>query len=181
LGYTLPELVNKVTEVTTACFEPALDYITVKIPRWDLQKFKNADRHVGPQMRSVGEVMAIGRCFEEALQKAVRMLDIGKIGLVGNPEDAEPESENRLRDEMAHPTDERLYKIAKALKIGIPIMEIYRISGVDPFFLYKIQNIVDMEAQLRCLNLAEESAVETIREAKRIGFSDEQIAQCQKH
>ncbi len=81
LGYTLPELINKVTEVTTACFEPALDYITVKIPRWDLQKFKNADRHVGPQMRSVGEVMAIGRCFEEALQKAVRMLDTGKIGL----------------------------------------------------------------------------------------------------
>ena len=180
LGYTLPELINKVTEVTTACFEPALDYITVKIPRWDLQKFKNADRHVGPQMRSVGEVMAIGRCFEEALQKAVRMLDIGKIGLVCNPEDAEPESEERLRDEMAHPTDERLYKIAKALKIGIPIMEIYRLSGVDPFFLYKIQNIVDMEANLRSLNLAEESATETIREAKRLGFSDEQIAECQK-
>ncbi len=106
LGYTLPELINKVTEVTTACFEPALDYITVKIPRWDLQKFKNADRHVGPQMRSVGEVMAIGRCFEEALQKAVRMLDTGKIGLVCNPEDSEPESEERLRDEMANPTDE---------------------------------------------------------------------------
>lgn len=180
LGYTLPELVNKVTEVTTACFEPALDYITVKIPRWDLQKFRNADRHVGPQMRSVGEVMAIGRCFEEALQKAVRMLDTGKIGLVCNPEDDEPESEERLRDEMAHPTDERLYKIPKALRIGIPVMEIYRISGVDPFFLYKIQNIVNMEDQLKALNLAEEGAAEVIREAKRIGFSDEQIAICQK-
>jgi carbamoyl-phosphate synthase large subunit len=180
LGYTLPELINKVTEVTTACFEPALDYITVKIPRWDLQKFKNADRHVGPQMRSVGEVMAIGRCFEEALQKAVRMLDIGKIGLVCNPEDAEPESEERLRDEMAHPTDERLYKIAKALRMGIPIMEIYRLSGVDPFFLYKIQNIVNMEDKLKALNLADSDAVEVIREAKRIGFSDEQIAVCQK-
>jgi len=180
LGYTLPELINKVTEVTTACFEPALDYITVKIPRWDLQKFKNADRHVGPQMRSVGEVMAIGRCFEEALQKAVRMLDIGKIGLVCNPEDAEPESEERLRDEMAHPTDERLYKITKALRMGIPIMEIYRLSGVDPFFLYKIQNIVNMEDKLKALNLADSDAVEVIREAKRIGFSDEQIAVCQK-
>lgn len=180
LGYTLPELINKVTEVTTACFEPALDYITVKIPRWDLQKFKNADRHVGPQMRSVGEVMAIGRCFEEALQKAVRMLDIGKIGLVCNPEDAEPESEERLRDEMANPTDERLYKIAKALKIGIPIMEIYRLSNVDPFFLYKIQNIVNMEDKLKTLNLADSDAAEVIREAKRIGFSDEQIAVCQK-
>lgn len=180
LGYTLPELVNKVTEVTTACFEPALDYITVKIPRWDLQKFRNADRHVGPQMRSVGEVMAIGRCFEEALQKAVRMLDTGKIGLVCNPEDDEQESEERLRDEMAHPTDERLYKIPKALRAGIPVMEIYRISGVDPFFLYKIQNIVNMEDQLKVLNLADEEAAEVIREAKRIGFSDEQIAICQK-
>jgi len=181
LGYTLPELINKVTEVTTACFEPALDYITVKIPRWDLQKFKNADRHIGPQMRSVGEVMAIGRCFEEALQKAVRMLDIGKIGLVCNRDDDEEiESEERLRDEVANPTDQRLYKLVKALKAGIPIMEIYRLSGVDPFFLYKIQNIIDMETQLKTLNLADEGAAEVIREAKRIGFSDEQIAICQK-
>jgi carbamoyl-phosphate synthase large subunit len=179
LGYTLPELINKVTEVTTACFEPALDYITVKIPRWDLQKFKNADRHIGPQMRSVGEVMAIGRCFEEALQKAVRMLDTGKIGLVCNLEDSEPEPEERLRDEIANPTDERLYKIVKALKIGIPISEIYRLGGVDPFFLHKIQNIIDMEAELHILNLAESSATKIIREAKRLGFSDEQIAQCQ--
>jgi carbamoyl-phosphate synthase large subunit len=179
IGYLLPELINKVTEVTTACFEPALDYITVKIPRWDLQKFKNADRHVGPQMRSVGEVMAIGRCFEEALQKAVRMLDTGKIGLVCNPEDSEPESEGRIRDVLANPTDERLYEIAKALRMGISVEEIYRLSGIDPFFLYKIQNIIDMEDQLRALNLGHSSAVETIREAKRIGFSDEQIAVCQ--
>jgi len=179
LGYLLPELINKVTEVTTACFEPALDYITVKIPRWDLQKFKNADRHIGPQMRSVGEVMAIGRCFEEALQKAVRMLDTGKIGLVCNPEDSEPETEERIRDVLANPTDERLYTIVKALKMGISIMEIYRLSGVDPFFLYKIQNIINMEAELRELNLGHSSAVEVIREAKRLGFSDEQIAICQ--
>ena len=179
LGYLLPELINKVTEVTTACFEPALDYITVKIPRWDLQKFKNADRHIGPQMRSVGEVMAIGRCFEEALQKAVRMLDTGKIGLVCNPEDSEPEPEERIRDVLSNPTDERLYTIVKALKMGIPIAEIYRLSGVDPFFLHKIQNIINMEANLRQLNLAEASATEVIREAKRLGFSDEQIAKCQ--
>jgi carbamoyl-phosphate synthase large subunit len=179
LGYLLPELINKVTEVTTACFEPALDYITVKIPRWDLQKFKNADRHIGPQMRSVGEVMAIGRCFEEALQKAVRMLDTGKIGLVCNPEDSEPETEERIRDVLANPTDERLYTIVKALKMGISIMEIYRLSGVDPFFLYKIQNIINMEAELRELNLGHSSAAEVIREAKRLGFSDEQIATCQ--
>ncbi|MCL2133940.1 MAG: carbamoyl-phosphate synthase (glutamine-hydrolyzing) large subunit [Candidatus Bathyarchaeota archaeon] len=179
LGYLLPELLNKVTEVTTACFEPALDYVTIKIPRWDLQKFKNADRHVGPQMRSVGEVMAIGRCFEEVLQKAVRMLDIGKIGLVCNPEDSEPETEKRVRDELANPTDERLYKISKALRMGLSVSEIYRLSGIDPFFLNKIKNILNMEDKLRKLNLDEPEAVEIIKEAKRIGFSDEQIAVCQ--
>ncbi len=180
IGYTLPELINKVTEVTTACFEPALDYITVKIPRWDLQKFKNADRHVGPQMRSVGEVMAIGRCFEEALQKAVRMLDIGKIGIVCNQDDYESESEEQLRRAIAFPTDERLYKLVKSIKIGIPIMEIYRLSGVDPFFLNKIKNIVDMETQLCKIKLSDDNATDIIHEAKRLGFSDEQIAFCQK-
>jgi carbamoyl-phosphate synthase large subunit len=178
IGYTLPELINKVTEVTTACFEPALDYVTVKIPRWDLQKFKNADRHVGPQMRSVGEVMSIGRSLEEALQKAVRMLDNGKIGLVCNPDDSEPESIDRLKEILTNPTDERLYKIVKALKMGISIDEIYRLSGVDPFFLHKIQNIIDMEASLRSLKLKDSTAKDIVREAKRIGFSDEQIAIC---
>ena len=180
IGYLLPELINKVTEVTTACFEPALDYVTIKIPRWDLQKFKNADRHIGPQMRSVGEVMAIGRCLEEALQKATRMLDIGKKGLVCNEDESEPESAEKIKDVLANPTDERLFKIVKALKMGISIEEIYRLSGVDPFFLHKIKNIIDMETELRTLNLRDSSAVETVREAKRIGFSDEQIAVCQK-
>jgi carbamoyl-phosphate synthase large subunit len=173
IGYLLPELINKVTEVTTACFEPALDYVTIKIPRWDLQKFKKADRHVGPQMRSVGEVMAIGRCTEEALQKAVRMLDIGKRGLVCNEDDSETESAEKIKDVLANPTDERLYKIVKALKMGISIEEIYHLSGVDPFFLYKIKNIVDMESQLCTLDLADSDAAEIVREAKRIGFSDE--------
>ncbi len=180
IGYLLPELINKVTEVTTACFEPALDYVTIKIPRWDLQKFKKADRHIGPQMRSVGEVMSIGRCMEEALQKAVRMLDIGKMGLVCNDEDDdEPETEEQIKDAVANPTDERLFKLVKALKMGISIDEIYRLSGVDPFFLHKIQNIIDMEKELCSLNLGDEDAAETVREAKRLGFSDEQIAVCQ--
>lgn len=178
IGYLLPELINKVTEVTTACFEPALDYVTIKIPRWDLQKFKKADRHIGPQMRSVGEVMSIGRCIEEALQKAARMLDIGKIGLVGNEDDDEPETEEKIKDAVANPTDERLFKLVKALKMGISIDEIYRLSGLDPFFLHKIQNIIDMEKELCALNLGDASAAETVREAKRIGFSDEQIAVC---
>jgi carbamoyl-phosphate synthase large subunit len=179
IGYLLPELINKVTEVTTACFEPALDYVTIKIPRWDLQKFTKADRHIGPQMRSVGEVMSIGRCLEEALQKATRMLDIGKNGLVCNEDDSEPESIEKIKDVLANPTDERLFKIVKALKMGISIEEIYRLSGVDPFFLYKIKNIIDMEAKLCALNLSDNSAADMIKEAKRIGFSDQQIAFCQ--
>jgi carbamoyl-phosphate synthase large subunit len=178
IGYLLPELINKVTEVTTACFEPALDYVVVKIPRWDLQKFKNADRHIGPQMRSVGEVMAIGRSLEEALQKATRMLDTGKKGLVCNPEDSEPEPEERVKDVLANPTDERLFKIVKALKMGVSIEEIYHLSGVDPFFLHKIQNIINMEKKLCTLRLKDADAAETVREAKRLGFSDEQIATC---
>src|SRR4030067_2332614 len=178
VGYLLPELINKVTKVTTACFEPALDYVVVKYPRWDLQKFNKVNRHLGPQMKSVGEVMAIGRCLEEALQKAARMLDIGKNGLVCNEDDSEPESIEKIKDVLANPTDERLFKIVKALKMGISIEEIYRLSGVDPFFLYKVKNVINMEEKLRALQLKDSVARETIREAKRIGFSDEQIAVC---
>lgn len=180
IGYLLPELINKVTGVTTACFEPALDYVVVKIPRWDLQKFRNADRHLGPQMKSVGEVMAIGRCLEESLQKATRMLDIGKIGLVCNLEDEEEEPIELIKDILANPTDERIFKIVKALKMGIPIEEIYKLSGVDPFFLHKIENIIAMERELKSLKLQDDDAVETVKEAKRLGFSDEQIAVCLK-
>jgi len=180
IGYLLPELINKVTGITTACFEPALDYVVVKIPRWDLQKFRKADRHIGPQMKSVGEVMAIGRCLEEALQKAVRMLDSGKIGLVCNSEDDEYESTEIIKDILANPTDERLFKVVKAVKNNIPVEEIYQLSGIDPFFLYKIENVVNMEKKLHSLNLEDDDALETIKEVKRLGFSDEQIAICLK-
>jgi len=178
IGYLLPELINKVTQITTACFEPSLDYVVVKIPRWDFQKFNGADRRIGTQMKSVGEVMAIGRSFEEALQKAVRMLDIGKSGLVGNCEDDEVEPIELIKKALAEPTDERLFKIVKAIKIGIPIDEIYRLSGVDPWFLYKIKNIIEMENRLKSLDLNSEEALDVIKEAKRLGFSDEQIARC---
>jgi len=179
IGYLLPELVNKVTGITTACFEPALDYVVVKIPRWDLQKFSKVDRRIGTQMKSVGEVMAIGRLFEEALQKAVRMLDIGKE-LVCNFEEDYYESVETLKDCLANPTDERLFKIVKAMKKDIPIEEIYQLSGIDPFFLYKIENIVNMEKKLCSTNLEDDDALKTIKEAKRLGFSDEQIAICLK-
>jgi len=178
IGYLLPELINKVTGITTACFEPALDYLVVKIPRWDLRKFRNVDPHIGPQMKSVGEVMAIGRTFEEALQKAVRMLDIGKMGVVGN--DEEPEPLESILDALENPTDERLFKVAKALKMGVSIEKIYELSGIDPWFLYKIRNIVEMEKRLQSLDLNDEKVPEIIREAKRLGFSDAQIARCLK-
>lgn len=179
IGYLLPELINRVTGVTTACFEPALDYVAVKIPRWDLQKFSKVDRRIGTQMKSVGEVMAIGRNFEEALQKAVRMLDVGKE-LVCNSEDEDYEPTELVMDELANPTDQRLFKIVKAIKRGIPIEEIYRLTGIDPFFLYKIKNIVDMENKLSSSNLESHDIIEKIKEAKRLGFSDKQIATCLK-
>lgn len=180
VGYLLPELINNVTEATTACFEPALDYVVVKFPRWDLQKFRSVDRHIGPQMKSVGEVMAIGRCLEEALQKAVRMLDIGRVGLVCNSEDEDYESIEMIKNVLANPTDERFFKVVKALKKGVSIEEIYRLSGVDPFVLYKIENVVNMEKKLRSMKLEDDNIIETIREAKRLGFSDKQIAICLK-
>jgi len=178
VGYLLPELINKVTGVTTACFEPALDYIVVKIPRWDLQKFRNVDPHLGPQMKSIGEVMAIGRTFEEALQKAIRMLDTGKNGLVSNPNNQEPASIGTVKDILRNPTDERLFKIVEAMKMGVRIREIYRLSGIDPWFLYKINNILKMEERLNRLDLESLDVAEAIKEAKRLGFSDKQIAMC---
>jgi len=179
IGYLLPELINKVTGITTACFEPALDYVVVKIPRWDLQKFSKVDRRIGTQMKSVGEVMAIGRRFEEALQKAVRMLEIGKE-LVCNLNEYDHESVELIKDGLANPTDERLFKIVKAIKKGMPIQDLYQLSGIDPFFLHKIENIVTMEKKLCSTNLESADILETIKEAKCLGFSDEQIAICLK-
>ncbi|MFQ6095699.1 MAG: carbamoyl-phosphate synthase (glutamine-hydrolyzing) large subunit, partial [Candidatus Bathyarchaeia archaeon] len=178
IGYLLPELINKVTGVTTACFEPALDYIVVKIPRWDLRKFRNVDPHLGPQMKSIGEVMAIGRNFEEAVQKAIRMLDIGKIGLVSNVDEDEPESVETIRDVLRNPTDDRIFKVVKAIKMGISLSEIYRLSGIDPWFLHKIENIIKMERRLKQVDLKSGDAADIIRGAKRLGFSDRQIAKC---
>lgn len=181
LGYTLPELVNKVTGVTTACFEPALDYVVIKIPRWDFPKFRGASRRIGSQMKGVGEVMAIARSFEEVLQKAVRELEIGKIGMVGNPDESRPESILKIKKALRYPTDERLFKIVKAIKFGVPIDEIYDLTGIDRWFLYKIKNIVDLEKELRSVSLLEideDALALLIRKAKRLGFSDLQVAKC---
>ena len=178
IGYTLPELKNKITGITTACFEPALDYLVLKIPRWDLTKFQRVDRTIGSQMKSVGEVMAIGRTFEEVCQKAIRMLDIGMKGLVAN--NLEPiEDLNELKYALNNPTDLRIFRIVEALKRDISIDEIYRLSRVDKWFLYKIKNVVDIETTLKNLNFLEASDEDKIywfERAKRYGFSDGQIA-----
>ncbi|MHA1731742.1 MAG: carbamoyl-phosphate synthase large subunit, partial [Promethearchaeota archaeon] len=184
LGYTLPELVNKVTNKTVSCFEPALDYVVVKIPRWDLTKFSRVDRHVGSQMKSVGEVMAIGRTFEEAFQKAIRMLDIGLLGAVCNEDTLEPLPDmEALKDELRKPTDQRAFRISEALKAGLSVDEIYDLGPlamVDKWFLYKIENIVDIEAELQKLDITSPDTEKEywIREAKKYGFSDGQIAKC---
>ncbi len=179
VGYTLPELRNSVTKVTTACFEPALDYIVVKIPRWDFQKFRNIDPTLGPQMKSVGEVMAIGRTFEEALQKAIRMLDTNKMGLVCNPRvNSGNHSSNNLKSRLAKPTDERLFQIVDAMKKGISIKEIYELTGIDPWFLNGLLNIIELESSLRTVKLGENGFSRLLKPAKQLGFSDTQIADC---
>ncbi len=178
LGYRLPELLNTVTGATTAHFEPALDYVVVKVPRWDFEKFPGVEPVVGTEMRSVGEVMAIGRCFEEALQKALRMLDIGADGLVANAWERGPRPAEELRRELSVPRPYRIFTIAEALKAGIPAEEIAELTGIDPWYIYKVENIVEMERRLRSLGRLDDSAAELIREAKRLGFSDRQIARC---
>ncbi len=164
LGKTLPDLKNSVTNATTACFEPSLDYVVVKIPRWDFQKFRKVERRIGSQMKSVGEVMGIGRTFEEAFQKAIRMLEIGADGLSSDFEPIE------LKEDFF--TDKRFFAIAKAIKNGYSIEEINEITKIDPWFLNKFKNIVEFEKEISKSKLGKE----IILEAKRLGFSDSRIA-----
>ena len=171
LGYSLSELVNSITKVTTACFEPSLDYIVCKHPRWDFEKFELANRTLGPTMKSVGEVMAIGRTFEEALQKSIRMLDIGNDGLVLNRLNGKTYDEEDIENHLLNPDDFILYYVAAALKKGISVEKIYKLSAIDPWFIEKIKNIVDKEKKLQ------ESQLESqlLHDAKKLGFSDKQI------
>ena len=172
LGYNLSELVNKITKNTTACFEPALDYIVCKHPRWDFAKFESVNRGLGPTMKSVGEVMGIGRTFEESFQKAIRMLDIGNDGLVLNRSNDKKYNEEEIEFAISHHDDQILYNVAIALKMGISVERIYKLSTIDPWFIEKIKNIVNVESKLATSELDESM----MREAKKMGFSDKQIA-----
>ncbi|WP_052887698.1 carbamoyl-phosphate synthase (glutamine-hydrolyzing) large subunit [Thermogemmatispora carboxidivorans] len=149
LGYALPELTNKVTGVTQACFEPSLDYVVVKIPRWDLDKFRGADQTIGTSMKSVGEVMGIGRTFEEAYQKAIRMLDLGLEGATSKRVFLGEESEAAIIDKYLYtPTPKRIFALPVALRNGFSIEKISEITGIDPWFLSRIQHIVKLEEEL---------------------------------
>jgi carbamoyl-phosphate synthase large subunit len=169
LGHDLATLPNAITRATMACFEPALDYVVVKMPRWDLQKFRGAVHSIGSSMKSVGEVMAIGRSFEEALQKALRMIETG--GARATTGVANPQLEQILRQ----PTPERIYVALEALRRGYGIEDLYRLSHIDHWFLQKLENITGIEKRLES-----ETVPEKIREAKRAGFSDAQIAALKK-
>jgi len=172
LGYNLSELVNRITKNTTACFEPSLDYIVCKHPRWDFEKFELVSRRLGPSMKSVGEVMAIGRTFEESLQKAIRMLYIGNDGLVLNRVNGKKYTEEEIDYKLSHHDDHILYHVAIALKMGISVERIYKLSTVDPWFIEKIKNIITVEEKLKTSDLDES----LLWEAKKLGFADKQIA-----
>ncbi|MCY0865459.1 MAG: carbamoyl-phosphate synthase large subunit [Sulfobacillus sp.] len=171
LGLTLPEIPNPVTGKTSAAFEPALDYVVVKIPRWPFDKFPQADRHLGTQMKATGEVMAIDRTFTAALQKAVRSLEVGRIGLIGGPEQAASDAE--VFQKAREPNDMRLFYLAEALWRGAGVEELARDTGIDFWFLNQMARIIEAERQL-----AEHPAhwVEHLADLKQMGFADRQIA-----
>ncbi len=187
IGLRLDEIENKVTGETYSAFEPALDYVVVKVPRWPFDKFQEADRTLGTEMKSVGEVMAIGRTFEEALQKAIRALEIGEPGLGPSPEELEMDEE-AVVEGVRVPNDRRLFHVYAALKRGImDVEEVAEESGIDPWFVDKIRRIVELEEEIvkRRVGLlrliregeADEDTVEFVEELKRAGFSDEQLAE----
>jgi len=170
IGYSLTEVENIITKRTSACFEPALDYVVLKYPRWDLQKFRRVSSNIGSEMKSVGEVMAIARSFEEALQKAIRMLDIGMPGLAYSKLEF-----NDLEKEIKEPTDKRMFAIAEAIRRGYSIEKLHELSKIDPWFLHKIKNIIELEHKLSRYKL-EDLPPQLLREAKQKGYSDAQIA-----
>ena len=172
LGYGLHQLKNSVTKQTVAFFEPALDYIVCKIPRWDLNKFSGVSKQIGSSMKSVGEIMAIGRTFEEAIQKGLRMVGQGMHGFVGN----QPLKNKDYRQELAEPTDQRIFAITEALDQGMNIDEIHQLTRIDRWFLEKLRNITELKNELGKYTTLESLPDLLLSDAKKIGFSDFQIA-----
>ena len=171
MGYGLFELKNSVTKTTSAFFDPALDYVVCKIPRWDLSKFRGVDKELGSSMKSVGEVMAIGRNFEEAIQKGLRMIGQGMHGFVENKELEIPDIDAALRE----PTDKRVFVISKAMHKGYTVDQIHELTKIDKWFLEKLKHIIDIDEQLKTVN-ANTLDKELLRTAKVYGFTDFQVA-----
>ena len=172
MGYGLFELKNSVTKTTSAFFEPALDYVVCKIPRWDLSKFRGVDKELGSSMKSVGEVMAIGRNFEEAIQKGLRMIGQGMHGFVENKELQIPDIDAALRE----PTDKRVFIISKAMHAGYTIDQIHELTKIDKWFLEKLKHVIDIDERLKAVGNVNNLRKELLREAKVYGFTDFQIA-----
>ncbi len=172
MGYGLFELKNSVTKTTSAFFEPALDYVVCKIPRWDLSKFRGVDKELGSSMKSVGEVMAIGRNFEEAIQKGLRMIGQGMHGFVENKELEIDDIDAALRE----PTDKRVFIISKAMHKGYTIDQIHDLTKIDKWFLQKLKHIIDIDERMKALKSVNNLDKELLREAKIYGFTDFQIA-----
>jgi carbamoyl-phosphate synthase large subunit len=167
LGYKLHELKNAVTGTTSAFFEPALDYLAVKMPRWDLAKLKSSDHRIGSEMKSVGEVMALGRSFPEALQKAIRMLNTGSTGLTAHPYEFD-----NYQDEIEHATDRRIFALYEALKAGSSVEQLHNETGIDNWFLSHLSDIQQTEAKI----VEQKLDAPLLREAKQKGFADSVIA-----
>ncbi len=180
VGYTLDEIPNDITRETLACFEPTIDYVVTKIPRWTFEKFPDADPTLTVQMKSVGETMAIGRTFRESLQKALRGLELGHFGLGGGKKDLwgtdQPPAHDIIRRKLSVPNDERIFYLRYALKDGMSVDEIYQLSGIDPWYLNNINQLVEMEAEIQNISKLEDADEHLIRKAKRDGFSDKQLA-----
>ncbi len=177
VGYTLDELPNDITKKTPASFEPTIDYVVVKIPRWNFEKFPGAETTLTTQMRSVGEVMALGRTFKEALQKAVRSLEIGRLGLGGSDEPLL--SPEMLREQLERPNPKRIFYLHHALQSGVSVEQLARWTGIDPWFLAQIEELVIVEKRLRRHALNNLSS-ELLLQAKRFGFSDASLAKLLK-
>ncbi len=180
VGWRLHELSNDITQKTKACFEPSIDYIVVKVPRFAFEKFPEADSRLTTQMKSVGETMAIGRTFKEALQKAVRGLEVGSFGLGCDGKDlwgtaAEPSLDD-IRVRVSTPDPDRVWYLRYAIKAGMPLDELHALTGIDPWFLDQIQQIVEMESLLRTVGSLAAIDDALLREAKQTGFCDRQLA-----
>lgn len=174
IGYTLDELKNQITKTTSAFFEPTLDYVIVKMPRWNFDKFPGADDTLGLQMKSVGEVMAIGRSFMEALQKACQSQENGRAGLGADKKEWIKTEDILSRLERA--SDDRIYRVKDALRLGIPSKTVQKLTGIDPWYIKQIKNLVDFEERLQRYNVAEDIPKDFLLELKQHGYSDAQIA-----